>query len=267
MSNRRRVDALPSAIYEAMALATTSPCGPVYVSIYEDVQEAALSSTGAGVHGVKGYAPPALLGPDPEAVALLADWLLDSERTVVVAEVVGRDPDAFALLTECAELLGMPVVELEREYNRPSLCIGTSHPLNLSGSAQEVLAEADLVLGLGIRDGATLASLLTGCDRPRLVVTSTQEVVHRGWANDAGTLIPCDLRITADVRPLLGALLDRLRQSDPMADLRRRRRIDALAAAAEANRQRWRREASAACDQKFVTPSSLRNTRRGDGEP
>ena len=205
------IAALPAALYQAMSITNTAPCGPVYVCVDEDVQEA--PTRHAHVRGrLRRYAPPPPLAPDRESVDTLAEWLLSAQRPVVVVEVVGRDPDAFAMLIDLAELVALPVVEIEREYNRPSLNIATTHPLNLSGSGPELLAEADLVVGLAVRDAAMLTAPFGDGARPRLVLASTQDVVKRGWANDVGTIVPCDLRIISDPGPLLAALLDRPRR-------------------------------------------------------
>ena len=65
---------------------------------------------------------------------------------MIIAEYVGREPEAFHALVDLAETGGIPVYDVDSRLNFP-----TCHPLNMS-HAKDVFRDADLVICLDTRD-------------------------------------------------------------------------------------------------------------------
>jgi acetolactate synthase-1/2/3 large subunit len=199
----------------AYRVATTDPQGPVYLCYDAAFQEEPLTEEPVMVPPER--ALPTRLHPDPEALDRLAVWLVDAQNPVFVADYSGRRPEAVSALVALAELLGAAVLDTAE---RP--CFPNEHPLDLTGDEDAVLAAADVVVALDVRDlyGAisrgdlmdrrSTESLL----RPgtKLVEIGFGDVGIRSWAHDFEKLQPCDLSILGDVTAALKGLLPRCRR-------------------------------------------------------
>lgn len=124
----------------ALDIALTEPRGPVYLTLPREVlvEPAAPSVDGRSRVGA------ATPKPDDAAVEQLADWLLASERPVIVTSSAGRDPGLCAALAAIAELAIVPVVEhYPRAVNLPG-----NHPMHAGFDPAPWVAQADLVIAL-----------------------------------------------------------------------------------------------------------------------
>jgi acetolactate synthase-1/2/3 large subunit len=81
--------------------------------------------------------------PESDAVNQVAELLLRSASPVIITESAGRDPEAFKLLVQLAELLSIPVIESSGLHyaNFPK-----DHPLHLGFDARPIMGEVDLAL-------------------------------------------------------------------------------------------------------------------------
>jgi hypothetical protein len=70
------------------------------------------------------YGPPTPLAASPEAVQQAAEWLVGAEHPVIVADAVGRHPDAVRTLIELAELLAIPVLDHGARFSMPWIALG-----------------------------------------------------------------------------------------------------------------------------------------------
>jgi len=113
---------------EAIRIASTEPCGPVYLTVpREDLPlkidrpralDAARSNTAV---------PPEA---EPEALDRAAEMLLNAEDPLIITGYLGRHPRAVASLVELAETLCARVVTSEIRMNFPTthpLCAWTAH--------------------------------------------------------------------------------------------------------------------------------------------
>jgi thiamine pyrophosphate-dependent acetolactate synthase large subunit-like protein len=73
--------------------------------------------------------------------------LADAENPVLIADRTARTPVGMARLIELAETLQAPVIDEGGRMNFP-----TRHPLNQSERADELIANADVILGLELSD-------------------------------------------------------------------------------------------------------------------
>ena len=131
---------LPTAIDRALAIATSEPAGPVYLSLPREPLAAPMTGIAC--------ATPARMGAttmpvcDPAGLARAADWLRGAERPLIITAGIGRDSGSSAALARLAEAAALPVVAFMGRY----LCLPVDHPMHVGGEPGPFLAEADVVL-------------------------------------------------------------------------------------------------------------------------
>jgi acetolactate synthase-1/2/3 large subunit len=213
----------------ALQVAMTEPRGPVYLSVPREISLLPAREGGFPTAAELGIARPA--APDPDGIRTLAARLIAAERPYVVTSSSGRDPRTVPALVELCELLALPVVQsAQRAYQ----CFPMNHPLWF-GPAR--LDDADTVLSLDANipwvpgpaappAGAWLASIDADPAKSR---TPTFEFT-------------ADLRLTAGALGAIQALTAAVRAAITAADrarvVARRSRLDALAHAQSAERER-----------------------------
>jgi len=242
------------SLIRAHRVAMTEPRGPVYLCFDAALQEQRLAGT-VSIPELRRFAPPGPVQGDSRALEAAARWLVEADRPVVVADYVGRSAGAVASLVGLAELLSLPVIDLGSRFNFPN-----THPLDLTGAEEDLLAEADLVLALDVFD---LQKALGTVDRTarlarsfirdgtKIVHISLNDLVVRAWAQDYGQLQPVDLAIAADTAvalPALEALCRALVEGGEGHLAQRRERLARLGAIRRSLRDRWRNEAERARD-------------------
>ncbi len=204
------IEAVPDSILRGWKIALTEPTGPVYICIDALIQEDPVSSPMLTPE-VKYYSPGSKAYPDPDKIEQLAGLLMESKSPVIVADRAIKSQEDMASLIELAELLAIPVLDKGGRLNFPS-----SHPLDFSGAAAEMLAAADLVLALEVGDLAgslervdiqkrTSVSLLK--NDTRVVHIGMQDYLTRGWASDYQKLVRLDMAISASAGAALSQLL------------------------------------------------------------
>ncbi|HLB29077.1 MAG TPA: thiamine pyrophosphate-binding protein, partial [Dehalococcoidia bacterium] len=250
--------AVPEAILRAYRIAMTEPKGPVYVCFDKEIQERRLDPA-ISVPPVERYAPPCPPQADPRALEAAAEMLVKARGPVIVADRLGRNPEATAALADLAQLLAAPVLDRLGRFNLPS-----NHPLNLTGAEAEILPEADLLLALDVQDlyGA-VAPLELRARGPLLKegatvihISLTDLSLRSWWGGDCRRLFPVDLPIMADTKVALPALValvhERLAGQED-----RRERLAHLQARHEALRRRWWESARKVWEAKPVAPARL----------
>ncbi len=135
---------LETVVDRALALATTEPAGPVYLTLPREVLAERMQEIEYFDPPRLGPNAPAL--PDPAALARAAELLAGARHPLVVVKSLGRDPAAVAPLVELAETLALPVVEhFATHLNFPQ-----RHPLHLGYDVTPYLDEADLILAVEV---------------------------------------------------------------------------------------------------------------------
>src|SRR5690242_6890985 len=120
---------LETVIDRALAIATTQPSGPVYLSLPREVLAAPLPGFCFDSPARRIAAAPA--APDKAAVEEAAGILAAARRPLIVTASAGRDPAAVAPLAALAERFAIPVVQ-----HRPRhLCLPADHPCHLGYDA------------------------------------------------------------------------------------------------------------------------------------
>ncbi len=190
---------VPESFARAYRVMMTAPKGPVYLCWDAGIQEDKLTQD-IPIPDVARLMPPSPIQGDLKALGKAAEMLIVAKAPVILTDYTGRNPESFESLVKLAELLAIPIIDLNHRLNFP-----TNHPLNLTGS--DAIEKADLVLSLDVRD---LYGPLVKLDRTtRQTVYRTQKgckIVDIGfadiniskWSQDFMQLQEIDLHIAAD---------------------------------------------------------------------
>src|SRR5215469_12588907 len=129
----------------AYKLAMTPPYEPVLLVVDSELQERPVPEN------LQLRVPKMTLPAPPQgesaAVAEAARLLVGAENPAIIADRAARTPAGVQLLIELAETLQAPVIDQGGRMNFPS-----RHPLNQSEQAQELVSNADVILGLELTD-------------------------------------------------------------------------------------------------------------------
>ena len=217
-----------AALDRALAIATSEPQGPVYLTLPREILAAPLENHPSGERPLLTAAsPPAV---DPERLEEVAKLLVGARQPLLITANAGRTAQAAAAVTALAEQFAIPVVHYRPRY----FALSTEHPMHAGWEPHARLAEADLVL-------------VVDCDVPWLISQANPKaearVVHIGpdplFARYPMRSFRTDIALTGLVAPALAQLLERALPHAPSASTLAARR-DETAARNEVARRRGR---------------------------
>ncbi|MFY1712297.1 3D-(3,5/4)-trihydroxycyclohexane-1,2-dione acylhydrolase (decyclizing) [Tritonibacter mobilis] len=214
MRPEQLLTALPRAF---RTMTDPADCGPVCLSFCQDVQAEAYDWPEAF------FAPRIWQTrrprPDEGELARVADLLKAAKSPVIVAGGGVHYAGACAALQRFAEAHQIPVVESQAGKS----ALAWDHPLNLgpvgvtgAGSANEVCAGADLVLGVGTRFQDFTTGSWNLFQNPDRTLVSLNVAAYDAMKHGAEPLC-CDARVGLE---LLGAALGDLQFTAPSATLK-----------------------------------------------
>ncbi len=214
MRPEQLLTALPRAF---RTMTDPADCGPVCLSFCQDVQAEAYDWPEAF------FAPRIWQTrrprPDEGELARVADLLKAAKSPVIVAGGGVHYAGACAALQRFAEAHQIPVVESQAGKS----ALAWDHPLNLgpvgvtgAGSANEVCAGADLVLGVGTRFQDFTTGSWNLFQNPARTLVSLNVAAYDAMKHGAEPLC-CDARVGLE---LLGAALGNLQFAAPSATLK-----------------------------------------------
>lgn len=129
----------------AYKIAMTPPMMPVLLVIDAELQENPIPNDAPlPVPRLNPAGPPQ---GDSGSVNEAARILVAAERPVLIAGRAARTPAGLGYLIELAETLQIPVIDQMDRMNFP-----TRHPLNQTERGRELVADADVILGLEVND-------------------------------------------------------------------------------------------------------------------
>ena len=129
----------------AYKIAMTPPMMPVLLIVDAELQENPIpSDAGLTLPRLTPTGPPQ---GDSGSVDEAARLLVAAENPVLITGRAARTPAGLTYVIELAETLQIPVVDQMERMNFP-----TRHPLNQTESAHELVADADVILGLEVND-------------------------------------------------------------------------------------------------------------------
>jgi acetolactate synthase I/II/III large subunit len=198
----------------ALQLACSPPCGPVYLSLPQEISLRQIDRATFPTLDQLGIARPA--SPDSEGIREIAARLVEAKNPFVVVSGSGRNPATVPHLVRLCEMLGLPVVN---SISRAFLSFPFSHPL-FQGS--ENLNSADLVLVIDADIPWLPGPTAPGPDC-YVAVIDTDPVKQKFPTYE----FPANLRLTADPLRALTALVEEL---EPLLTSDRKARFAARAA-------------------------------------
>jgi acetolactate synthase I/II/III large subunit len=197
----------------AYKIAMTPPMMPVLLVIDGGLQEDPIPSEIAGRLRVPKLSRATAPQGDSGAVADAAALLVAAQNPVIVADRAARTPAGLARLIELAETLQAPVINQGGRMNFP-----TRHPLNHSASARQLVANADVIIGLELTDfwgtvNAARDSLIRS-SRPivkqgtKLISVTAVDLATKGNYQDFQRYPEVDIAMAADAEATLPALIE-----------------------------------------------------------
>ena len=199
----------------AYKIAMTPPMMPVLLVVDSELQEHAVAeNAGLRVPKLTLATPPQ---GDSGAVAEAAKLLVGAENPVIVVDRTARTPAGVTLLVELAETLEAPVVDQAGRMNFP-----TRHELNHSGRGRELVANADVILGLELTDfWGTVHSYRDQLHRSsqsiidrttKLISITATDLYMKGNYQDFQRYPEVDLAIAADAEATLPSLIEAIKR-------------------------------------------------------
>jgi acetolactate synthase-1/2/3 large subunit len=195
-------DRVPELVARAFAVAETGRPGPVVVALPEDM----LTAPTAAVAGPAVRVPKA--APGPEDLEEIGRRLEAAERPLILAGGGGWGAEGRAALRACAEANGLPVRVGFRNQdlldNRSPSYAGDAG-LAKTPAVRRLLAEADLLLVVGLRFGEILTEGYTLFAMPKMQAT----LIHAHASGDELNKIEtADLAVIAHPDRLIPALAE-----------------------------------------------------------
>jgi thiamine pyrophosphate-dependent acetolactate synthase large subunit-like protein len=195
----------------AYKIAMTPPMMPVLLVVDSELQEHPVAeNAGLRVPKLTLATPPQ---GDSGAVGEAAKLLVGAENPVIVVDRTARTPAGVTLLVELAETLQAPVVDQAGRMNFP-----TRHELNHSGRGRELVANADVILGLELTDfWGTVHSYRDQLHRSsqsiidrttKLISITATDLYMKGNYQDFQRYPEVDLAIAADAEATLPSLIE-----------------------------------------------------------
>jgi len=208
--------ASPAAAREGLLrawwLANAAPCGPVYVNLDAEMQEAKLPDPLPPID-LHRFIPPVAAGPDPHVVAKAVEMLKGAKHPLILAGRLSRDLGAWNARVALAETLGAKVAT----NTKVGAAFPTDHPLHACPPGGHVTEDliaaikaADVILSL---DWVDLAGSLKSCGagvNAKIIQVSLDQNLHNGWSMDHQGLPPVDLFVAADTDATVAALVEAL---------------------------------------------------------
>lgn len=254
------VEAIPSSIMRGHRIAMSDPKGPVYLCFDVTDQEAPLDKE-IPLPDPARFRPPAPLQAEADAIKEAARLLCEAQNPVILADYLGRNNEAVLSLVKLADLLAIPVIDLGARLNFPN-----THPLNLTGKNSELIANADVIMGLDVMDlfGAlarhdaashsSSPAIKPGC---KVIHATLADLAVRGWTSDFQELAPVDVPIVADTKVFLPALIEDVRRQGKFSQGVVEERRKAFAAQHDEIRARWQSELKKRWDERPISPPRL----------
>ncbi|HEX3884251.1 MAG TPA: thiamine pyrophosphate-requiring protein [Stellaceae bacterium] len=131
---------LETVVDRALQVATTSPAGPIYLTLPREVLAEPLTGMSYYSPGRRVAASPP--GPDFDAIDAGGALLANAENPLIITASAGRDPEAVKAIADFALRFAVPVVEhRHRHLNLPA-----DHPCHLGYDPGELIGSADAIV-------------------------------------------------------------------------------------------------------------------------
>jgi thiamine pyrophosphate-dependent acetolactate synthase large subunit-like protein len=200
------------AVLRANWIANTAPCGPAYVNLDAEMQEAKLAEPVAPIDAQR-FMPSVESAPAPDKIKRAAALLRDAKHPVILAGRVSRDVEAWNARIMLAERLGACVVtDLKVGAAFPTnhrLHVGAPGTIAPVPQAAGAIRAADVIVSL---DWVDLAGTLkhVGGSNAKVIQVSVDHQLHNGWSMDYQGLPAVDVFIACEPDAAVPPLLEEL---------------------------------------------------------
>jgi thiamine pyrophosphate-dependent acetolactate synthase large subunit-like protein len=242
----------------------TPPYEPVLISLDAGIQDSPIEDSGLFIPRYVPTSPPqAEMGALREA----AKMLVAAENPVIVVDKVARTNEGMKNLVVLAELLQVPVVDQNGRMNFPN-----THYLNQSAAAQNLIRNADLIVGLECSDFWNTVNqwidngeehghgLRESRIKPtaKLITISSVELNTKSNFQDFQRFQVTDIGMAGDAEASLPALIEAVKAAIP-GDKKAafEKRGEALKKAWQQNRDRLRQTAAVGWDASPISTARL----------
>ena len=252
------------SMVRAYRYAMTPPYGPVLLSLDAGLQDAPVDDGHLYIPRYVAAAPP---HADLNALREAAKLLVAAENPVIVVDKMARTEAGVTSLVQLAELLQVPVVDQLGRMNMPN-----THYLNQNASAQNLIRNADVIMGLECRDfwntvnqwidngeehghGNRESRIKPGT---KLITISSMELNTKANFQDFQRFQVTDIGMAADSEASLPYLIEAVRSaipSDKKAAIEKRG--EALKKAYQQARERQRQTAALGWDASPISTARL----------
>ncbi len=242
------IDSLTESFYRGYQMTMSEPKGPVYITVSEGLQNQ-LMDEGYPMPDAWRYPVSKPPQADAESLQEIAGLLINAKCPLIIADYLGRNPDAVKSLVALAELIGIPVIDAGSRFNYPN-----THPLDLTYSKNELLSSADVILGFDMhnfhgvlcrteQDSGRVNGHLYTKDA-KIIHIGLQELHLKSWIPHTGRLQPMHLSICADTSLALPALTEICKQEIERHDpIDRQKRKTELTEIHKNSRKKFREQA------------------------
>ena len=138
----RNAEQLEAVVDRAIEIATTEPCGPVYLSLPREVMAQKIDGFSFTAPPRRGFGT--VPGPTEEQIAQAATILAKAERPLIIAQGAARLAPSAAAIGDFAERFAIPIVEFRTNVNS----VSSEHPMLVGFNPAPHLKDADAVLCL-----------------------------------------------------------------------------------------------------------------------
>ncbi len=254
------------SMVRAYKIAMAPPHEPVMIALDLGLQQEPIKPHDRDSLYIPKYVPTAPPQAGANAIREAARLLANAERPVIVADRAARTPAGVGLLVELAEALQAPVIDQGGRMNFPN-----THYLHQNARAGQLIATADVVLGLELSDyWATVNRFVdNGLDgigvneaviKPgtKLIGISSVSLVTKSNYQDFQRFQPLDVDMAGDAEASLPALIEAVKAAIP-ADRRAalEKRGEALRKAHADSRARTKEAAAVAWDASPISTARL----------
>jgi thiamine pyrophosphate-dependent acetolactate synthase large subunit-like protein len=209
------LDHFAESAARAYKITMTPPMEPVLIVADSDLQERPIADKSKfRTQRVTRTSPPQ---GDSGAVAEAARLLVAAQTPVIVVDRAARTAAGMKLLVELAEALQAPVIDQGGRMNFPS-----RHPLNQSGRARPLVADADVILGLELTDfWGTVNSYRDQLERTsrritkqgaKLISITAGDLYIKSNYQDFERYPEVDIAMAADAEATLPALIEAVKK-------------------------------------------------------
>lgn len=236
-------DHIHYVVQRAFQIASTEPCGPVYLALPREV----LMEKIKAVHPLPKARYGAALSPGADASALrqAARLLIDAQNPLAITAYLGRHCQAVAPFVKLVQTLAMRVSSRSTRMSFP-----TDHPSWVGTSPDSYLRDADVIL---------VVDTVVPYSPPMVQPSPDAKIIHIDIDPVQISLplwnFPADLRIQADSSKAIPALYEIVSELITSKDRTRfQERFRQLQGEQEVRRAQWQSELKAKAKQRPISP-------------